>query len=345
MGGGGSFYDRDVSDRRYRSSTSGVSAQTERTLTQKRIDPDLLPLNRTLACTAKHPLVYAFDVTGSMGNLPKIIYDKWPGIVGQIVARGYLSDPMMSLVAMGDIRSDSSPIQVADFSALRNLDRYFKKIHFEGGGGGQGSESYEMIAYYYAYCCKLLNAVNPIMLFTGDEAFCRNLYKEDLCEHFGGTHESTTAQQVFADLRKKFKNNVFLIHRHYQGDDDRTIVREWQDVLGEDRVVLLPQGTEGDLAIGDITLGVYAIVSGARTLVEYLEDMRTRPLDLGQDVKYEPQSKERVRQVEQALQPLKEFKPLSRNKEREKGTAKGSRKESGAPQNTSRTEEDESWQL
>ncbi|MBI2030176.1 hypothetical protein HYT05_00995 [Candidatus Kaiserbacteria bacterium] len=321
MGGGGSYYDRDVTDKRYRSS-SGVSSVAERTLSQSRVDASFLPKGRKLLCEALNPLVYLFDVTGSMGNLPKIIYDKWPGIVGQIVARKYLPDPQMSLAAVGDITSDSAPLQMADFSALRNLDRYFKKIYFEGNGGGQSMESYEVAAYFYAYLCDLPKAKNPICLFTGDEGFREKLYADDLKEHFGGKHVDTTATKVFGDLSTKFKRNALLIHRFYRNGNDTSIVREWRRVLGEDRVILLPKGDEGDLAIGDITLGVYAIVSGARTLAQYIEDMRTRPLDLGQDVAYEPQSPERIRQVEEALQPLKDFKlaPSARSKAPTKGS-------------------------
>jgi hypothetical protein len=309
MGGGGDYYDRDVTDKRYRSS-SGVSNVAERTLSQTRVDASLLPKDRRLICNALNPLAYILDVTGSLGKLPKILYDKWPGIVGQIVARKYLPDPQMSLCAVGDITSDSAPLQMADFSALRNLDKYFKKIYFEGNGGGQNMESYEVAAYYYAYLCDIPKAENPICLFTGDEGFRDKLYATDLKEHFGGEHKDTTASKVFADLSKKFKRNALLLHRYYRNGNDTRIVREWRDVLGEDRVILLPKGDEGDLAIGDITLGVYAIVSGARTLEQYLEDMRTRPLDLGEGVKYEPQSPERIRQVKEALQPLKDFKPV-----------------------------------
>lgn len=152
--------------------------------------------------------------------------------------------------------------------------------------------------------------MNPICLFTGDEGFREQLYADDLREHFGGEHKDAAAAQVFADLKKKFKGNVFLIHRYYNQSNsgnltDADVVRQWRGALGEARVILLPRNgssdTEGDLAIGDITLGVYAIVSGARTLEQYLEDMRTRPLDLAEDVKYEPQSPERIRAVEQAL--------------------------------------------
>jgi len=35
-----------------------------------------------LECTAKHPIVVALDVTGSMGEWTKLIYDKMPMFYG-----------------------------------------------------------------------------------------------------------------------------------------------------------------------------------------------------------------------------------------------------------------------
>jgi hypothetical protein len=345
MGGpNGKFYDRDVTDKRYRSS-SGASSQAEKELSQSQVDPDFLPKNRRLICEALNPLVYLFDVTGSMDKLPKIIYDKWPGIVGQIIAREYLPDPKMSIAAVGDITSDKAPLQMTDFSVLRNLDRYFKKIFFEGNGGGQDMESYEVAAYYYAYLCDLPKAENPICLFTGDEGFRKELYADDLEEHFGGQHKDTTAQKVFSDLSKKFKGNALLIHRYY-GRSDSRIVQEWREVLGQDKVILMPRSYEGDLAIGDITLGVYAILSGARTLEQYLEDMRTRPLDLAKNITYEPQSEERIQQVKKALQPLKDFKPVKPTRTKTSGgTKKTSESKTPKSRPKSANEKSKSWKL
>src|SRR3989344_349828 len=312
MGGSGEYYARDVTDRRMRSNLTGVSSLAQTELSQSSVEREFLPKDRWLVCSARNPLVYIFDVTGSMGNLQKIIYDKWPGIVGQVAARNYLPDPEMSLSAVGDITSDRAPLQMADFAVLRNLDKNFKRIYFEGAGGLPDVESYEVAAYYYAYLCDMPKAENPICLFTGDEGFRERIYPDDLRNHFGGEHTSTTATTVFAELKKKFKGNVLLIHRHYPNENSNTrIVAEWRNVLGKDRVILLPRGTDGDLAIGDITLGVYAIVSGGRTLTQYLEDMRTRPLDLGQGVEYEPQSPERIKQVKEALAPLAGFTPVA----------------------------------
>ncbi len=307
MGGRGSYYDRDVTASYKTTNTTGYSDDAERATKQRSMDPELLPKNWKLVCGKLNPLIYAFDVTGSMGKLPKIIWDKWPGIVGQIIARDYLPDPEMSIAAIGDIRSDRSPLQVCDFDSLRNLDRWLSRIHYEGNGGAQDSESYEMMAYFFLHRFEMPNAELPIFLMTGDEACVEHLYADDLQRHFGGNHKDTTAEAVFAGLIKKFHGNVFRIHRRYRGNNSK-IVAQWERLIGAERIIHLPD----DRAIGDVTLGVYAVVSGARTVDQYIEDMSTRSLNLAEGVEFEPQSDERIRQVAEALEPLRGFKPLRR---------------------------------
>jgi hypothetical protein len=55
-----------------------------------------------LKCKQKHPIVVVIDVTGSMGNWTKIIYDKMPMFYGQIMMQGYLTDPALSVSGVGD---------------------------------------------------------------------------------------------------------------------------------------------------------------------------------------------------------------------------------------------------
>src|SRR5436190_20811646 len=91
MGGGGSYYDRDISDG-YARSTQGFSQDAAEKMGRTAADPGLLPKDRKLVTSSKSPVVYAFDVTGSMGNLPRIIYDKMPLIGGQVVECGHRAD-------------------------------------------------------------------------------------------------------------------------------------------------------------------------------------------------------------------------------------------------------------
>lgn len=288
MGGGGSYYHRDVTDRSRRTS-KGFSDVAEEKMSRSRVDAAVLPHNRKLTCAAKSPIIYALDVTGSMGDLPKIIFDKMPMIAGQLIEKDYLEDVMISLSAVGDVLSDRAPLQICDFSVVKNLDEWLQRIWLEGRGGGQAEESYELIAYFYAKMCEIPNAETPIFLFTGDEGFRESLPVGTLKAYFGEGLESTNAKSVFEELKKKFKGNVFLIHRRYREGQDREIVEQWENVLGKEKVIKL----KSDLAIADVTLGLFAIVTGKRTLEQYLQDMKAR----GQD-------EQRITEVGESLKAL-----------------------------------------
>lgn len=134
MGGGGSYYDRSVSssDRRtkagYTDIAQGMMSKTE-------LDAAMNPKGKTLLCASKNPVGINFDETGSMGTAPKIIVDKMPMVAGEIARCQYLNDPMVSLSAVGDQFSDNAPLQIGDFSPIKNLDEWFQRIYLEGGGG------------------------------------------------------------------------------------------------------------------------------------------------------------------------------------------------------------------
>ncbi|KKT81911.1 MAG: hypothetical protein UW79_C0013G0038 [Candidatus Yanofskybacteria bacterium GW2011_GWA2_44_9] len=183
MGGGGSFYDRDVTSggTKTRAGFSDFAAQVTG---RDSLDRSVLPLNRRFTTDSESPLVCPLDGTGSMGTLPKILCDKWPMIAGQIAMQKYLTDPEISLSIVGDVESDRAPIQVCDFAKIRDLDPLLKKLWIEGLGGGQHFESYEFMAYFYARLCDMPKAKTPIMIFTGDESFRENLTGRALTRHF-----------------------------------------------------------------------------------------------------------------------------------------------------------------
>jgi len=315
MGGGGSYYDRDVTDSSQRSS-AGYSDLAETKMSRSGANPALLPKDRRLRTDCQGPIVYAFDVTGSMGTLPKIIYDKMPLIAGQVSELGYVPDPALCLAAVGDAVCDSAPAQVGDFVPLRTLDEWLERLWLEGGGGGQAVESYELMAYFFATRCEIPEAKTPVFLITGDEGFRERLYRNELTALFGGEHQDASADEVFARLRKRFSDNVFLIHRKYGSDrENDEITAQWQRVLGKERVVPLGE----DLAVGDVTLGLLALVGGQRTLEEYLDDMKTK--------RWEPQTDERVDQVRSYLAGLAAL--LGRTGTKAKAAVKGSGSKGG----------------
>lgn len=300
MGGGGSYYDRDVST--LAKSSAGFTAYAQGEMSRSDLNIELLPRNRRLRSSCKSPLAYCFDITGSMKNLPVIIFDKMPMIAGQIVEQKYLTDVCISLSGIGDVTSDQGPLQVCDFSPVKGLDSWLKKIWREGQGGGQHYESYEFMAYYYARLYDMEKAGTPIFLFTGDESFRETMSGASLRACFGGEHQDVDSFQIFNELKAKFKGNVFLLHRYYdQYALDAEIVEQWGKALGKGYVVKLPD----DKAVADMTLGIIALASGKRNLAGYIKDIRNRPTEMA-GVKYKPQSEERINKVTAALKPLEE---------------------------------------
>lgn len=299
MGGGGAFYDRDTTDG-YERNDKGYSARAEQLEKRKTVDQGVLfTRKRRLRCNALSPIVLAFDVTGSMGTLPKILSDKLPMLAGQLAIREYLRQPMISLAAIGDIRSDTAPIQVTDFVEPRHLDSQLERLFFEGFGGGNDQESYEFTAYAYAERSELPEAQTPFFIFTGDEGFRPTLAASDLERHFDEKHaRAIDAKEVFDKLKQVYHGNVIKIRRSYgSAHTDGRIQRQWEEALGADYIVPITD----DQAIGDITLGVLAVRGGATDLDGYLCDMET--------ARDKPQSKARIKLVEKALTRLAKLGP------------------------------------
>jgi hypothetical protein len=276
---GGGYYDRDVytskstSSKSYGYTTTSYSAKAAKDLGRSSLHKDLLPKNLKggLVTNASFPIVIAFDVTGSMGDWAKVIYDKLPMFWGQLNMKGYLEDAAVSFAAIGDANSDSAPTQVCPFAADKTLDDHLKKIYLEGNGGGQHCESYEVMAYYYARHCSMPKAVMPLFFFIGDEDYYKTVEQDQivaLCDstYKGGDIKSSI---IFKELAEKFQ--TFLIHKHYDYYDTE-IVASWKKAVGPERVLPL----EDPKAIVDVILGCIALMSKTRDLDDYLVDMKGR---------------------------------------------------------------------
>ncbi len=284
--GGRQYYHRDTTDGAAVTARGFTPAAEQRM--SRAVNPGVLVADgRVIESEAESPAVIPFDGTASMNDLPKIQSDKFPLIAGQIQRNGYLRDPEMALTVVGDY-SDRAPIQVADFLKLRNLDDGLRRLWPEGGGGGNDTEAYELTAYFLAHRCRMPNAVTPFCVFVADEGMMGSAFKSDLDRLLGGSHRTTPVEDVFRDLDQNFLGNVFLIHRYYGSGDARALAK-WEECLGKDRIVRI----KSDRAIADLQLGLFAIVTGARTLEEYLGEMRT--------ARDKPQTEERIAEVRESL--------------------------------------------
>jgi hypothetical protein len=98
-----------------------------------------------------HAVAVLFDVTGSMGTVPRILQANLPKLMGLFLRKGYLDDPQILIGAVGDATCDAAPLQVGQFESGIEIEEDLGKLYLEGGGGGQTTESYELALYFMAH--------------------------------------------------------------------------------------------------------------------------------------------------------------------------------------------------
>jgi hypothetical protein len=82
------------------------------------------------------PIIVAFDVTGSMGDVPmRFAKDLLGRLMTRLVEHGWVSDPQVLFAAIGDAVSDRAPLQVGQFESGLEMDMWLTRLWLEGRGG------------------------------------------------------------------------------------------------------------------------------------------------------------------------------------------------------------------
>jgi hypothetical protein len=205
---------------------------------------------------SEHPLIIACDVTGSMGNWPAVIFSKLPYL--DIEGKEYLGDDMeISFAAIGDATSDQYPFQIRPFSKGTDLEKQLKGLVIEGGGGGTHSESYELAALYALQNIRTPKADKPILVIIGDEAMYNTISKAHAAL-VNATIEGSAmdTKDVFTALKEKF--SVYGIRKRFEGRDEPTIQKQWEDLLGADHIASLQHPER----VVDVIFGILARETG-----------------------------------------------------------------------------------
>jgi hypothetical protein len=211
------------------------------------------------------PLVIVSDITGSMGDDPKVFFSK----LGYLDLEGqeYLGKDMeICFGATGDANSDNYPVQIRPPAKGLNMKKALKELIIEGNGGGQVMETYELIALYFDRLAEMPNAVRKgILIFIGDEAPYPFIDAGQAKDLLGIKIEGRLSTK---DVFESLKNNwaVYLIRRPYgnSGNVDtmdptnKKIYKVWADLLGEDHITTLPNADR----VVDIIFGILGEETG-----------------------------------------------------------------------------------
>ncbi len=230
---------------------TGPSASSRSFLGRSRPDMGIVDPSKIITTDTATPIVLAVDVTGSMSDWPRQIFDRLP-LLYRTLAQ-FKPELEISFCAIGDATCDTYPLQIADFAKGVDLEKKIQAIFGEGGGGGQHHESYELFAYAMLQKVKTPKATDPFLIIFGDEGFyefvdpgqARHYLKEDL-------QSPLRSMEVWDKVKQKF--DVYMLHKPYDhGDLDTEIVEQWKAALGQ-KVVVVPD----PLRIVDYAMGVIA---------------------------------------------------------------------------------------
>lgn len=189
--------------------------------------------------SADHPeslaIVFALDVTGSMGDIPKMLAQRDLPNFMKTLGTCKIADPQIMFMAIGDATSDKAPLQIGQFESTAELmDQWLTWSYLEGGGGGTGSESYELAFYTLAQHtdldCRAKRKKRGYLMMTGDElpypAVSRHQIESLVGEHLD---EDIPIEEVIAAAAETY--NLFFLIPDLQRR--KRCEPRWRELLGD----------------------------------------------------------------------------------------------------------------
>lgn len=244
--------------------------------------------------SADHPdslgIVFALDVTGSMGNIPEHLARKELPTFMKLLTECRVPDPQVLFMAVGDATSDQAPLQVGQFETTAELmDQWLTWSYLEGHGGSGNHESYELVFYALAQHtdldCWAKRKKRGYLFMTGDEypypAVSRHQIEALVGEKLD---EDLAIEEVIAAAAETY-NLFFLIPdlRRRANCESR-----WRELLG-DHVICMESFED--------TCAVSAAIVG-------LSEKRLEDLDgLARILTDQHWSRERIGAIVRALRP------------------------------------------
>jgi hypothetical protein len=188
--------------------------------------------------SADHPesqgIVFALDVSGSMGEIPRIMAQQQLPSFMKVLMDCQIRDPQVLFMAIGNATSDTAPLQVGQFESTAELmDQWLTWTYLEGRGGGEG-ESYDLGFYFLAthteMDCMVKRNKRGYLFMTGDETPFPTLSKH-IVEGIVSDKldDDIPLEEVIAEVQKTYIP-FFIIPDRTRA---RRCERRWRDLLGD----------------------------------------------------------------------------------------------------------------
>lgn len=228
----------------------------------------------------EHPtsnaIVIGLDVTGSMGAVVRGIHRDLPRLHELLLGHKYIDDPQICFAAVGDATCDRVPLQLGQFESDNRMDQQLENMVLEGGGGGQKTESYELLLYFAgqrtAIDCWEKRKKKGYLFIIGDEMAYPRVKQREVNGLFGGGLErDLPIADALARASEKY-HVYFVIPGGASYGGDEQVYGFWTSLLGPQGVIKLADPSDTSEAIA-LAIGIR---EGVVTPTQGLEHIRRR---------------------------------------------------------------------
>jgi hypothetical protein len=183
-----------------------------------------------------------FDVTGSMGSVPRILQENLCQLMGLLLRKGYLAHPQILVGGIGDATCDRAPLQIGQFESGIEIDEDLAKLWLESGGGGQQTESYELAMYFMArktaLDCFEKRGQRGYLFLIGDEMPYGRVKRKEVAKIIGDRlPEDIRVEQIVREVEAKY-DTYFILPNLTSYYDDPKIHGRWVELLGQNVIRL-----------------------------------------------------------------------------------------------------------
>lgn len=227
----------------------------------------------------EHPasvaIAVVFDVTGSMGMVPRVLQTKLGALMRLLIQKGYVEHPQVLFGAVGDAHCDQVPLQIGQFESGLEMDDELGKIYLEGGGGGQVYESYELAMYFIArhtaIDCYEKRGKKGYLFTIGDEKPYKVVRRDQVRQHIGDALERDVPLPAIVKALQERYEYFHIIPTNTSHGSSADVQEHWRALLGERVLILEDEGAVCEtiaLAIGLCEGTVDDLFDGVQDLVQ-----------------------------------------------------------------------------
>ena len=181
------------------------------------------------------PVIIGFDVTASMGYLAKeLAVNAMNKTVTDLCREKPITDPHVLCAAIGDCLCDKTPLQVTQFEADIRIITPLTELCLEGGGGGNGGESYNLLWYFAAKHtaadCFEKRHEKGFLFTIGDDKCHPQLTAKQISAVFGDSVSySLSNEELLRMARRNY--NVFHICIETEDSSFGRVMESWRELM------------------------------------------------------------------------------------------------------------------